>query len=73
MPTKTISEKVIEFIETEALAVNEIRYFPPEYVRDLLMSKRQIVVNKMYIVRMYARMGIVYDDQKHAWLRNLKK
>lgn len=70
MANKTISEYVKNFIERDGCQNTELTYFPPNYVRELLLDKN-IEVNKMYIVRMYAELGIVWDDKRRCWTKKL--
>ena len=71
MTGKTISSLVREFIENDGCQNTELIYFPPNYVCELLKDKRGVEVNKMYVVRMYADLGIEWDDKRRCWRKEL--
>lgn len=67
---KSLAVYVEKFILTEAVQNKELVYYPPQTVLFLL-QERNIYVNKMYLIRMYERLGIVFRNG--LWTRDLIK
>jgi len=62
-------ELVRNFILAEAVQTDKLVYSPPLCVVNQL-ADRGITVSKMYVVRMYARLGIVF--QNGLWVKSVR-
>jgi len=65
---KSLADEVEKFVLTEAVQNKELVYYPPNTVMKLL-QERNICVNKMYLIRMYARLNIIFRNG--LWTKEL--